>query len=62
MMERFVRRPRAAEYFGMATAAVIAIAIFVFGAPGWVLVPISMAGASLFVRLSLRAERHRDEQ
>jgi hypothetical protein len=60
-MERFVRAPRAAEYFGMASAAITAIAIFVFGAPGWVLVPISMASASLFVHLDLRAQRRLDD-
>jgi hypothetical protein len=56
-MERFVLSRHAAGRFGDAIAIVLLVAIFVFGAPPWVLVPIGMAGASLFAQLRFRAER-----
>lgn len=38
-------------------AVAILVAVFVFGAPPWILVPVMMGTASLYIRLRLRAER-----
>jgi hypothetical protein len=54
-MERIAASPRGASVFGMATAVLTAIAIFVFGAPPWILVPAVWIGATMFAELSSRA-------
>lgn len=57
MMKRFVLPPHGAGRFGTALAAIVLVAVFVFGAPPWILVPVSMAGMSLFTRLRFPPER-----
>jgi hypothetical protein len=56
-MERFVRSRHGAAHLGNALAAIILVAVFVFGAPPWILVPVTMAGMSLFTRLRFPPER-----
>jgi hypothetical protein len=64
MMERFVRSPnRMAGYFGWATTAIVVVAIFGFGAPPLVLVPIGFGSLMLYGHLQQRADaryRRRD--
>jgi hypothetical protein len=56
-MNRFAKTPRGALSAGAITAAVVALAVFVLGAPGWVLVPIMFAGGTAYAELGSWVDR-----
>jgi hypothetical protein len=39
-------------------ALIVFIAVFAFGAPAWILIPIGWSGATLYMELRLRAMRN----
>jgi hypothetical protein len=56
-MKRFAADPRSASVAGTTIALIAAIAIFVFHAPAWVLVPIMIAGLTAYAELNSWANR-----
>jgi hypothetical protein len=56
-MDRLTGSPRGAFAAGTLTAAVVAVAVFVLGAPGWILLPISFTGATVYAELSFWVDR-----
>ena len=57
LMDRLALARYAAFGVGTALSLVIAFAVFVLGAPPWILVPVSMAGATVYGEIRLRAQR-----
>ncbi len=57
-MERLALARRGAFAVGTAMAVIVLIAVFFFGAPPWILVPIGWTGATLYMQLRLRAMRN----
>jgi len=57
-MERLALARHGAFGAGMMMAVIVAIAVFVFGAPPWILIPVGWAGATLHMELRLRAMRN----
>ncbi|HKI65769.1 MAG TPA: hypothetical protein VJ989_00695 [Solirubrobacterales bacterium] len=64
LIERLSVSRRAGFKVGTLMAAIIAFAVFVLGAPPWILVPVSMVGGTAFATVHSRAlrnlERRRD--
>jgi hypothetical protein len=58
LIDRLALARYAPSGVGVALSLVIAFAVFVMGAPTWILVPISLAGATVYAELRLRALRH----
>jgi hypothetical protein len=56
-MNRLAKTPRGASVAGVITAAIVALAIFALGAPGWVLVPIMFAGCTAYAELGSWVDR-----
>jgi len=56
-MERLAKTPRGASFAGTFTAVVAAIAIFVFGAPPWILIVAVLIGATAYAELGLWVDR-----
>lgn len=57
-MNSLVRHPLAPLGWGTATSLVAGIAIFGFGAPAWVLVPLAYGGLTLYAVADLWLRRH----
>lgn len=62
MMKRFVNRPHSALIVGTALAVIILVAIFVGGAPPWILVPVSLAGATAYNQIECRVNHRLDRR
>jgi len=60
MTKRFVNRPHSALIVGTVTAATIMVAIFVFGAPPLILVPVSLAVATAYSMVDSRVNHRLD--
>jgi hypothetical protein len=58
LIERLSVTRRAGFKVGTLMAAIIAFAVFVLGAPPWILVPVSMLGGTAFVAVHGRALRN----
>lgn len=56
-MERLVKSPRGALITGTTTAVLVAVVVFVFGAPPWVLVPAVWIGATAYIEMSAWVDR-----
>jgi len=56
-MERVTRSPRGAFGVGIAIAALTAAAIFVLGAPPWILVPATWVGATVYAEMGSWVDR-----
>lgn len=57
LIERLSVTRHAGFKVGTLMAAIIAFAVFILGAPPWILVPVSMAGATAFAAIQGRAIR-----
>jgi hypothetical protein len=57
LMERLVKTPRGASIAGTVTATLTAIAIFIFGAPPWILVPATWIGATVYIEMGSWVDR-----
>jgi hypothetical protein len=44
------------------TTAIAAIAIFAFGAPAWILLPVTLGGATLHLEMRSWVERQRERR
>lgn len=58
LLERIVLVPHAASGFGVLMALIVLAAVFLFGAPLLILVPIAVIGMTLFLRLYERATQN----
>lgn len=58
LIERLSVSRRAGFKVGTLMAAIIAFAVFILGAPPWILVPVSMIGATAFATVHSRALRN----
>jgi len=56
-MNRIAKTPRGASVAGAVTAAIVALAVFVLGAPGWVLLPIMFAAITAYAELGSWVDR-----
>jgi hypothetical protein len=56
-MGRLAKTPQGASLAGTITAAVAAIAIFIFGAPPWVLIAAVLFGATAYAELGFWVDR-----
>jgi hypothetical protein len=56
-MNYLTATPRGALIAGTLIAVVIAVAVFVLRAPGWVLVPIFLAGITVYAELGSWVDR-----
>lgn len=56
-MERLAKTPRGASFVGTITAVFAAVAIFVFGAPPWVLIVAVLVGATAYAELGFWVDR-----
>jgi len=56
-MGQLAKTPRGASLAGTATAVVAAVAIFVFGAPPWVLIAAVLIGATAYAEFGFWVER-----
>lgn len=61
-MKRIVLAPHSAFGFGTVAALVVGVAIFVFGAPPWILIPAGPAVGTLHLTLHNRFDRRRDQR
>jgi hypothetical protein len=59
-MYRFGRNPHGARIVGAATSTLVAIAIFVFGAPPLILLPAILVTGTAYLELRSRALRRLD--
>jgi cobalamin biosynthesis protein CobD/CbiB len=57
LMERLAKTPRGASIAGTVTAVLTAVAIFILGAPPWILVPATWIGATIFIEMSSWVDR-----
>jgi hypothetical protein len=55
-MERVVRRLGASGLSGLVNTGVL-VAIFGFGAPPWILIPVNLAGVTLYMEIDSRMRR-----
>jgi len=62
MAGRLSTSRRAGFKVGTLMAAIIALAVFVLGAPPWILVPVSMVGSTAFAAVHSRALRNLERQ
>ena len=62
LIERLSISRRAGFKVGTFMTAIIAFAIFALGAPAWILVPVSMAGATAFAAVQGRALSNLDRR
>jgi hypothetical protein len=60
LIERLSLSRRAGFKVGTFMAVIIAFAVFALGAPPWILVPVSMTGATAFAAVQGRALRNLD--
>jgi hypothetical protein len=56
-MERMTRTPRGASIAGTVTAAIVAVMVFVLGAPPWVLIPAIWIGATAYIEMGSWVDR-----
>ena len=56
-MDQLSRSPRGALMVGILTATIVAAGVFVLHAPGWILVPIGLAGATMYAELGFWVDR-----
>jgi hypothetical protein len=61
-IERFSISRRAGFKVGMLMSVLIGFAIFVLGAPPWILVPVSLAGATALAAVQARALHKLEER
>jgi hypothetical protein len=61
-MERLTSFPGGALATSALSTAIAIIAIFVFGAPAWTLLPITLLGGTLHAELCSRAERRHEHK
>jgi hypothetical protein len=57
-MARLLKTPRGASIAGTINALLVAMAVFVFDAPAWILVLIMLVGLTAYAELSSWADRH----
>jgi hypothetical protein len=62
MMKRLVLAPYSAFFAGMIMTAIIALAVFAFGAPPWILVPVTWGGITIYAEMCSRAEGQVDQR
>jgi uncharacterized membrane protein len=63
MMERLVRDPlRATGHIGTLGAVVMLTAVFGFGAPRWIFIPICFVALMLVLHIGARAEREKQHE
>lgn len=58
MMKRIVLMRHGASGFGMAGALIALVLIFFFGAPLWIMIPMSLVSATVYLRADSRIDRH----
>jgi hypothetical protein len=58
LMERLALARRGGFVVGMAMAVVVALAVFGFGAPPLILIPVGFVGSTAYMQLRLRAMRN----
>ena len=56
-MTHLAKTPRGASTVGVTTALIVALAVFVLGAPGWVLLPIMLAAMTGYAELGSWVDR-----
>ena len=56
-MDRVTGSPQGALAAGTLTAALVAISVFVLGAPGWILLPIGFTAATVYAELGFWVDR-----
>jgi hypothetical protein len=56
-MERFAKSPRGAFIAGTVTSVVVLFAVFVLGAPPWILVPAVWIGATAYIEMGSWVDR-----
>jgi uncharacterized protein YqgC (DUF456 family) len=61
MMRRIVLAPHGASRLGMTGALIATILIFFFGAPAWIILPMSLISATVYLRAASRID-HRSEK
>jgi hypothetical protein len=61
-MNRLTGSPRGALVAGTLTAAIVAVAVLALGAPGWILVPIMLAGGTMYAELGFWVDRRLDRR
>ena len=57
-MERITGNRWATLWLGVVMALGCAIAVLGFGAPGWILVPVTLIGSTIYMELSRYVDRH----
>jgi hypothetical protein len=62
LMYRLGRNPRGARIVGAATSALVAIAVFVFGAPPLILLPAILIAGTAYLELRSRALQRVDRR
>lgn len=61
-MKRLVLAPHSALGAGTIMAALVAFAIFILGAPPWILIPVTWGGITLYAEMYSRAEGRFDQR
>jgi hypothetical protein len=62
LMERLTSFPWGSFTMSAITTAIAAIAIFAFGAPAWILLPVTLGGATLHLEMRSWVERQRERR
>lgn len=56
-MDRLAKSPRGASIAGTATAVLVAVAVFVFDAPPWILIPAMWLGITAYIEMGSWVDR-----
>jgi len=59
-MERLTGFPWGSFAMSAITTAIAAVAIFAFGAPAWILIPVTLVGGTLHLEMRSWVERQRE--
>lgn len=59
-MERLTSFPWGTLTLSAVTTVIADVAIFAFGAPAWILLPVTWAGATLYLAMSSRVDRRHE--
>lgn len=61
-MERLTSFPWGSFTMSAITTAIVAVAIFAFGAPAWILVPVTLVSGTLHMEMRSWVERQHDHR
>jgi ABC-type multidrug transport system permease subunit len=57
LMERLAKSPRGALIAGTVTAILVLVAVMLFGAPPWILIPAMWIGATAYIEMGAWVDR-----